>query len=337
MISVCVPTYNGARYLAVAVESILAQTLEDFELLIVDDASTDGTLEIARALAGTDQRIRVEQNPTNLGLVRNWNRCVELAKGEWIKFVFQDDFLAPTCLSRLLEAGERTRLKLVFCDREILIESGADPHLVDAFEHHLVRFGNVFPGQLVVSPRDLCRAFLERRGTNFLGEPTSALIHRSCFSRHGDFNPELVQVCDLEFWCRVGIHEGVALVNERLATFRVHAGSATTANFASSASLLRTAIDDVLLYAAFLDDPRFEPLRVSADEAESELRKSFLGAIETIEGRIAGVERANTAKALRSLWDEARSRDPRIDLLQERLVPRWQRAMRRLQVSSWVT
>src|SRR5437899_12562971 len=97
-VSICIPTYNGAAHLAPCLESALNQTWTDFELLIVDDASSDDTVAITEACAARDRRVRVARNPRNLGLVGNWNRCLELAKGTWIKFLFQDDLLSPACL-----------------------------------------------------------------------------------------------------------------------------------------------------------------------------------------------------------------------------------------------
>src|SRR3990170_405399 len=85
-VSVCIPTYNGGKYIRECIESILVQTYTDFEILIVDDKSFDETIEIAEEFARGDKRIRIVRNRQNLGLVKNWNKCVELAEGEWIKF-----------------------------------------------------------------------------------------------------------------------------------------------------------------------------------------------------------------------------------------------------------
>src|SRR5438093_1026213 len=104
MVSVCVPTYNGARFLSQCLDTALAQTWGDFELLIVDDRSTDDTYEIAAEYATRDGRIKLYQNDRNLGLAGNWNRCVQLSRGQWIKFLFQDDLLDVTCISRMLES-----------------------------------------------------------------------------------------------------------------------------------------------------------------------------------------------------------------------------------------
>ena len=92
-ISVLVPTYNYARYLPQTIESILRQTHSNFELLISDDASTDGSAEIIRHYADRDSRIRFMIHPTNLGMVANWNWCLQQARGDYVKFVFGDDLL----------------------------------------------------------------------------------------------------------------------------------------------------------------------------------------------------------------------------------------------------
>src|SRR5438045_2978412 len=115
-VSICVPTYNGARWIGEAIESALGQTFGEFELLIVDDASTDDTLERVRRVS--DPRIRIERNERNLGLVGNWNQCVRLARGEFVKFLFQDDLLYPTCLERMLSLFRtHDEIGMVFCRR----------------------------------------------------------------------------------------------------------------------------------------------------------------------------------------------------------------------------
>ena len=99
-VSIGVPVYNGARYLRSAVESMLDQTFEDFELLILDNASTDETPEIGRALAAEDDRVRYERNRTNLGGLENFNRCVQKTRGQYFKWAACDDRCAPTFLER---------------------------------------------------------------------------------------------------------------------------------------------------------------------------------------------------------------------------------------------
>lgn len=94
------PTYNGERFLAAALDALLAQTFTDFELIISDNASTDGTRAIAERYAAADPRVRYVRHPTNLGSVENHNFVVREATGEFFKWVSDDDLYAPDLLQR---------------------------------------------------------------------------------------------------------------------------------------------------------------------------------------------------------------------------------------------
>jgi glycosyltransferase involved in cell wall biosynthesis len=92
LVSVGIPVYNGERYLAAAIEAMLAQDLDDFELIISDNASDDGTAEIAREHAARDRRIRYYRNERNLGLAGNFNRLFERSRGRYFKWTAHDDW-----------------------------------------------------------------------------------------------------------------------------------------------------------------------------------------------------------------------------------------------------
>lgn len=99
-VSIGLPVYNGARYLAATLDSILAQTYTDFELIISDNASTDETEEICRTYAGSDERIRYHRNAVNLGLSKNYSKVFELSSGEYFKWATYDDLIAPEFLTK---------------------------------------------------------------------------------------------------------------------------------------------------------------------------------------------------------------------------------------------
>jgi glycosyltransferase involved in cell wall biosynthesis len=103
-VSIGLPVYNGEQFLSESLSSILAQTFEDYELIISDNASTDRTPEICRAYAARDARVHYYRNATNLGGARNFNRVFELSSGEYFKWVAADDVCAPTFLARCVEA-----------------------------------------------------------------------------------------------------------------------------------------------------------------------------------------------------------------------------------------
>ncbi|MHA7924514.1 MAG: glycosyltransferase family 2 protein [Marinobacter sp.] len=99
-ISVGLPVFNGEKYLSIAIESILSQTYADFELIISDNASTDGTESICRAYADTDSRIKYYRNTKNIGLYQNFNRVFDLSNGDYFKWASCDDVCKPDLISR---------------------------------------------------------------------------------------------------------------------------------------------------------------------------------------------------------------------------------------------
>jgi glycosyltransferase involved in cell wall biosynthesis len=107
LISVGLPVYNGERYLEGAIEALLAQDVDNFELLISDNASEDATAAIATAYAERDARVRYHRNRRNLGLAGNFNRLVELARGKYFKWAAHDDWHPPQTLRLCTEALER--------------------------------------------------------------------------------------------------------------------------------------------------------------------------------------------------------------------------------------
>ncbi len=102
-ISIGLPVRNGSRYLEAAVQSILGQTCEDFELIIRDNASTDDSVDIARSLAQSDDRIRFESSAANEGAAANFNAVFRLARGEYFKWTAHDDLLRPTFVEACLD------------------------------------------------------------------------------------------------------------------------------------------------------------------------------------------------------------------------------------------
>jgi glycosyltransferase involved in cell wall biosynthesis len=106
-VSIGLPVYNGERYIGKTLESLLAQTYEDFELIICDNYSCDGTEEICRSYAAKDPRIRYVRNVTNLGAAKNYKLTFELSRGEYFRWANCDDLFAPTSLERCVEVLDR--------------------------------------------------------------------------------------------------------------------------------------------------------------------------------------------------------------------------------------
>ena len=106
-VTIGLPIYNGQNYLAETMDSLLAQTFRDFELVISDNASTDGTEAICRDYAARDPRVRYHRNEVNVGASANYNRTFELGRGQYFKWAAHDDLLAPTFLECCVAALDR--------------------------------------------------------------------------------------------------------------------------------------------------------------------------------------------------------------------------------------
>jgi glycosyltransferase involved in cell wall biosynthesis len=124
-VSIGIPVYNGEKYLKIAIDSVLAQTYTDFELIISDNASTDSTQQICQEYAARDSRIRYCRSEENLGAAKNFRRVFELARGKYFKWVAHDDACAPTFLERCVEALDRDdSLVIAYSHFDIIDESG---------------------------------------------------------------------------------------------------------------------------------------------------------------------------------------------------------------------
>jgi len=185
-ISVCVPVYNMERTLEKTLRSALTQDDEDFEVLVVDNQSTDRTWEIASRLA--DPRLRVVRNERNLGPYGNHNRCLALATGEWVKFLHGDDELFPGCLARfrraVAQAPEATAL--IACGGVLGAEDGKE-------------CGRTFlpPEGAVFSPLP-ARLFV--LAGNIIGTPTMTMIHREKMQSVGGFDLSMEPAADGDAW-----------------------------------------------------------------------------------------------------------------------------------------
>src|SRR3989304_6465989 len=106
LVSVGLPVFNGNKYIEQAIDSILAQTYQNFELIISDNASNDRTQEICQAFVARDKRIKYFRNDKNLGAAPNFNNVFNLSSGKYFKWAAYDDLLAPDFLSRCIDVLE---------------------------------------------------------------------------------------------------------------------------------------------------------------------------------------------------------------------------------------
>jgi len=266
-VSVCIPTYNGAAYLSECIESVTRQTFEAIEILIVDDGSSDNSVFIAQEYMRADKRVRLSVNKKNVGLVGNWNHCIDLASGQWIKFVFQDDILAPECITRMLDST-RPDVDLVAVHRSVIYQEGTPVSVKEMYEKYLSdhNLTNLFPNCSYISPREFTRILIQAPHGNCIGEPTATLVRKSAFAKYGRFNLNLISLCDWEYFARVAVNTGLCYVAEPLAYFRVQS-SAASAAIRSQRYYRGTIIDPLIIRYEMLYSPHYAPARAAARAA----------------------------------------------------------------------
>jgi glycosyltransferase involved in cell wall biosynthesis len=221
-----IAAYNAESWIDEAVRSVLSQTMPDFELIVVDDASTDRTAELVAA--ESDGRLQLSRNLRNRGQSGNWNHAVSLSRAPFIKFLCADDFLRADCLEQMLQVAERSpSVGLVFSRRDIAVSSSDEPGA--AWREKYARVHEHFgPLDEVNSGRKMFDAFAGAEfPDNWVGEPTNVMLRREAFDRLGGFHSEIRQPVDLELWTRAIFHFDVGFIDDTLATYRVLPDSVT--------------------------------------------------------------------------------------------------------------
>lgn len=218
-VSVVVPNYNYARFLGRRMDSILGQTFTDLEVILLDDASTDDSSAVIQGYAG-DPRVRVRINRENSGSpFAQWNRGVDMARGEFIWIAEADDFAAPDFLETLVPGLENDAgLGMVYCGSRIVDEQGHTTAEVSPFLQRL------WPGRWLRSFRNFGRdevaRFLVHRCT--IPNASAVLFRRRAYMDAGMADPQLRLCGDWMTYVRVLLHWDIAFVGRTLNAMRCH-------------------------------------------------------------------------------------------------------------------
>jgi glycosyltransferase involved in cell wall biosynthesis len=216
LVSVVTPVYNGEAYLAECIESVLAQTFQNWEYVIVNNCSKDHTLEIAQQYARRDARVRVHNNNEFLSMIPNWNHALRQisAESKYCKVVHADDCLFPECLEQMVS----------------LAEAYPSVGLVGAYrlEGNWVKPLGVLPYSNPVIPgREISRFTLT--GTEYIfGSPTSLLIRSDLIINRSAFYNESNLHADTEACFEVLQHSDFGFVNQVLTYTRLHSEAMTS-------------------------------------------------------------------------------------------------------------
>ncbi|MGH9148288.1 MAG: glycosyltransferase family 2 protein [Vicinamibacterales bacterium] len=221
-VTVLMPVYNGERYIAQAIESVLGQTHQAFEFLIIDDGSTDNTRRILAEYASLDTRIRVVRH-ANVGQPATLNRGLSLARHDWVAIIDHDDAWLPRRLERQLPVLERV----------------PDVRLVGTWAKEINAAG-VEIGTRCTGPTSAeeFRAF-DAAGQRVPITHPSVLMHRPTVLALGGYDPRFGSAADTELWTRVARVSAIVVVPEPLLFYRIHSQSMSFRRMFEQREMLR--------------------------------------------------------------------------------------------------
>ncbi len=198
LVSIVLPIYNGEKYMRESINSVLAQTYTNWELLIIDDGSTDNTAKIAFDYTARDSRIRYFKNPQNLRLPRSLNRGFSLASGLYLTWTSDDNYYYPTAMERMVKALETEKKDFVFASCDVINGNGK---IVEC---------------IMVDNRAMKRIV----GSNPVG--ACFLYSRRVYEVIGEYDPDLTLVEDFDYWQRICMRFSPVCLTEKLYAYRWH-------------------------------------------------------------------------------------------------------------------
>jgi glycosyltransferase involved in cell wall biosynthesis len=199
-ISVLMTSYNREDFLAIAIESVLASTFKNFELIIVDDGSKDRTVAIAKEYASKDSRVKVFENETNLGDYPNRNKAASLATGKYLKYVDADDMIYPWAL------------EVLYTSMDAFPEAGWGLCSLDQDKEN--------PYPFCLTPHEIFE-YHNFKSSLFHKAPLSSIIKKEVFDQVGGFSGKR-QMGDTEMWHILSLRFPVVLMPHGMVWYRIH-------------------------------------------------------------------------------------------------------------------
>ena len=258
-VSVCIPTYNTARYLPEAIESVLEQSFTDYELVICDNASTDQTAEICSSYG--DPRIRYARFEEKTNQAGNFNRCLKEARGEFITILHADDFLLPGFLADRVARFEDREIGFVFGAVQIVDRQSA----IISTQSRWSEDQSFQKGELLESLLFGC-----------IVSPPSLMVRKSCADLAGAFRTDITWGHDWEWALRLAENSAACYASAPLAAYRVHdqSGTAEVLNSAENGHQERRILTQTLARVS-RSEKRFGKLKRPAFRALSRRHMYF--------------------------------------------------------------
>lgn len=276
LVSICIPTFNGEKYLMEALDSVKHQTYKNLEVIVSDDDSDDKTLDLVKNFKNkANFPVYIHHHNPN-GIGANWNNCIKKANGEYIKFLFQDDVLYSECIEEMVKIiNKGAQIALVSAKRDILFEGPATHERRIWMDRH----GNLqfqLPsnkdGLILLDKSFFKSPLFYKYPYNKVGEPSGTLFRKSLLQEIGFFREDMFQILDVEFYNRILKKHEIAIINKELYAFRIHSLQATNQNKSKEQ-------EELLLYDRILFSDFFWYLNTDLKQYLLDLFRPFQGRI----------------------------------------------------------
>ena len=279
-VSICLPNLNNRAYLEERIETIVAQTLTDWELVICDNYSEDGAWEFFQELAGIDSRVRISQEPRE-GMYANWNNCVRQARGEFVYVATSDDTMAPDCLEKMVKAlEENPDCDLAHCPMKVIDQHGNPGRdwwsVSSLFAKSSAEIMNRRHKRIAPYDGILCLL-----GDNIYSSVTQLLIRRSLYDKVGLYKADWGSLGDFHWNLRASLAASAVHVPDTWGGWRMHPSQATAGvglNSPAHQAKIDAMIDDVLAEVdryvdSAKDGGKFSELRKRAHDVKVHIRE----------------------------------------------------------------
>lgn len=212
-VSVCIPIYNGARYLRETLDSVVCQQDIDLQIVVRDDGSQDGSMKIIAEYGKKHPKHHwsILSSDSRLGMAANWNACLQASSGDYVKVMGQDDLIYEGILSAQASIlAKHANVSLVVSGCDITTARGKK-----LFKRPRKRESGIYPGHEIAKDCLVNRA-------NLVGEPVTVMARRDDFLKEGGFSPNHRYYIDLEKWLRLLQLGDCAVISESQCSFRIH-------------------------------------------------------------------------------------------------------------------
>lgn len=249
LISICIPTYNGEKYLQEALDSVKNQTYKNIEVIISDDQSKDNTLEIAKKFKNEVKfPVYIYSHEPN-GIGANWNNCIQKSNGDYIKILFQDDILELDCIELMYQYLIKNNLEIVISKRKIIDENSKIVSKGSWYSGYndLQKMADLNFEEFTIFNKKIINKISFKRfiSDNIFGEPCVSLYSKKLYKKIGGYDEKLKQILDYTFYLKGLKHYNIGIIDKKLISFRIHKDQATKVNEKNNVSESNELIEHI--------------------------------------------------------------------------------------------